>query len=494
MTVDDSRRATVLALPGEEYELEASDANGTKFRLSIPSDALSRPAEITMAPVIQAAGAPFGGLVGAVRLEPSGLAFAAPLRLLIEPASPVPVDQQIPFTTDEDGGLIPAQIEADPGEIALRIWHFTESGVGKGGVVERHQLVGVSVASPPTAAEIAMGAAFDRLRRGEIDQDELQRITGEVTLAMLDEAEARMKRAEEAAETGDPSAQFPVESALVYAVALEKQLQLLGFKDIQSARRGALFERARAVVLTYAKALSDRCIRLHDIGVIAVLRQLATMAHWMGALQDVPVNCLRFELRFRSSIKLDYPEDLGSPRAEVATAAIMALVGQEDDIARAPLPYTRGVIQGASGEENLCTSREGNAFTKLEPGELSVSKVEFLQDRQPDGRLVNRDVIVFLDIGRPVEVYDCDGGARMRLYESSFRSLHAKEWNQVAGWFAIRNWQMGEPGNALIATRAYEQSETVSTDMGFGNVEGIDTSAIAASAAEETTLQLVHDP
>lgn len=55
--------------------------------------------------------------------------------------------------------------------------------------------------------------------------------------------------------------------------------------------------------------------------------------------------------------------------------------------------------------------------------------------------------------------------------------------------FQIRGWEMGERGDALIATRRYARTATLPTDLGFQ-----DLTAVPSMVVEGTVIELVHAP
>jgi hypothetical protein len=72
-------------------ELRARGSDGTKYVLVVPSGALGAGVSITMTPASAVGGLPLaGGLVGAVELEPDGLAFAIPAELKVIPPGGLP--------------------------------------------------------------------------------------------------------------------------------------------------------------------------------------------------------------------------------------------------------------------------------------------------------------------------------------------------------------------------------------------------------------------
>src|SRR5262245_7018422 len=102
--VDDAARATHAAIGPEGGTLSATAADGTRFELTVPADALDFTETITMTPVLRAESLPLsGGLVGAVDLEPAGLTFYQPATLKITPAALAPGFKTIGFAYNGTG-------------------------------------------------------------------------------------------------------------------------------------------------------------------------------------------------------------------------------------------------------------------------------------------------------------------------------------------------------------------------------------------------------
>ncbi|HEU5101447.1 MAG TPA: hypothetical protein VFU22_20635 [Roseiflexaceae bacterium] len=89
--IDDAGRAAHAAIGPEGGTLSAMAADGTRFELVVPAQALDFSEAITMTPVLRAESLPLsGGLIGAVNLEPTGLTFYEPATLRIIPAALAP--------------------------------------------------------------------------------------------------------------------------------------------------------------------------------------------------------------------------------------------------------------------------------------------------------------------------------------------------------------------------------------------------------------------
>jgi hypothetical protein len=108
--------------------LTLTSANGTRYELTVPPDALPGEVDITATSV-----ASFGlgdGEPQGVVFQPSGLFFAKPATLAVTPGKAIPGPRQLIFTFADDGStLLPAEPAMDSDTIKIVVSHFTGSGV-----------------------------------------------------------------------------------------------------------------------------------------------------------------------------------------------------------------------------------------------------------------------------------------------------------------------------------------------------------------------------
>ena len=111
-----------------------TSADGSKFTLDIPANALDKETEITMTAVKKLDGAPLdNNSPTAVQLEPSGLLFKEMLTLTIVPAKEIPVKDQIIFGYEADGkDYHLALIDHKSKDIKIKLMEFSGAGVGSG--------------------------------------------------------------------------------------------------------------------------------------------------------------------------------------------------------------------------------------------------------------------------------------------------------------------------------------------------------------------------
>src|SRR5215216_5397915 len=141
--VDDVGRAAHAAIGPDGGTLSTTAADGTRFELVVPAEALDFAEVITMTPVLRAENLPLsGGLIGAVNLEPAGLTFYEPATLRIIPAALAPGFMTIRFAYNGSGEqfhLRPlafsagsTQLQSDELDIPMPIVTLRPVGAGRG--------------------------------------------------------------------------------------------------------------------------------------------------------------------------------------------------------------------------------------------------------------------------------------------------------------------------------------------------------------------------
>lgn len=111
-----------------------TSADGSKFTLDVPANALETETTITMTAVKSIDGAPLdNNTPTAVQLEPSGLFFKEFATLTIVPAKEIPIKEQIIFGYEGDGkDYHLAPVDPKSRDIKIKLMHFSGAGVGSG--------------------------------------------------------------------------------------------------------------------------------------------------------------------------------------------------------------------------------------------------------------------------------------------------------------------------------------------------------------------------
>jgi hypothetical protein len=128
----DKKQTTSKLVPRTGGSVSLTAADGSKFTLDVPADALDADTMITMTAVKSIAGAPLAeGPMAAVQLEPSGLFFKEITTLTIVPAKELPVKDQIVFGYEGDGkDYHLAVVDPKSKDIKIKLMEFSGAGVG----------------------------------------------------------------------------------------------------------------------------------------------------------------------------------------------------------------------------------------------------------------------------------------------------------------------------------------------------------------------------
>ena len=151
----DSSRTVTATLGSLGGRITATAADGTRYTLEVPADALAASTAISLTPITSLGSAPLArGLRGAVRMAPSGLVFRTPATLRIEApqaGAAAPAGQQtVAFSRSEDGRTIRLGAPAkSTGVLTLPVFHFSDAGASDATDQEILELP-----KPPTPSEI----------------------------------------------------------------------------------------------------------------------------------------------------------------------------------------------------------------------------------------------------------------------------------------------------------------------------------------------------
>ncbi len=219
-------------MPLDGGVVEATGADGTRYTLTIPADALLEATRIGMAPLSTVEGLPVGGEVTyGVQLAPDGLVLLQPAILRIEPTTPLAPEEQVPFGYDHDGtGMFIAEPVVDSASIDIVISHFSGYGVTRGLLADtrpiRERLGGSAERRIASQLAQALGAERQRQLAGgqSVDAPDLTALFSEAFARF--EAEVLGPRLAAAGQTC-ANARVAIETLLGY----ERQRALLGFPE-----------------------------------------------------------------------------------------------------------------------------------------------------------------------------------------------------------------------------------------------------------------------
>jgi hypothetical protein len=186
----DSANVASATIGEEGGVVSTSTSDGTFFELEIPKGALHRREKITMIPVTRVDGLPLerGGAVASVQLEPEGLRFDRPVKLTIEPAQPVPVQEQLGFawiTQGTDTHLYPSA--GDSLAMEMQLLHFSGYGFGKAPPSDPGRIHLVDAAAGLARLEAQLAAAASAARAKALLGEEPDGNLGETSRRVMDE-------------------------------------------------------------------------------------------------------------------------------------------------------------------------------------------------------------------------------------------------------------------------------------------------------------------
>ncbi len=319
IAVDSSRKVeSLISLDGGS--LTTTGADGTRYTLEIPADALTSETRIGMTPLTSLNGLPFGsGEVYAVQLEPQGFFFNNFATLTITPSQAIPPDQQILYAyQNSNHELTLAAPVVSSAEVKILIQHFSGYGVTKGLLADvepvRQRLGGSAEARLQSEMAYHLSRVRQQQLLGSGDPDEdLAAIFKDVFERFEREVvQPRIAAAGESCAAG--------RLALQTALSFERQKQLLGMgSEDGMSQINDLFQTAGLVCV---KEEYELCAKDHIIHrMIPVWLGIERQAQLLGAGEgDSPLTqearrlteqCLRFDLEFYSSATFDAGEGDG---------------------------------------------------------------------------------------------------------------------------------------------------------------------------------------
>ena len=151
----DSSRTTTTTLGTLGGRITTTAADGTRYTLQVPADALAAPTAISITPITSLGSAPLArGLRAAVRFAPAGLMFKTAATLRIESANAgaaAPAGQRtVGFSRSDDGKTIRlAMPTLSSGVLTLPVFHFSDAGASDAADEDI-----LALPEPPTPTEL----------------------------------------------------------------------------------------------------------------------------------------------------------------------------------------------------------------------------------------------------------------------------------------------------------------------------------------------------
>ena len=299
----DTTYSVTALIPVTGGTISAIGEDGSVFTLTVPSDALQFPTEITMTPVTDIPDLPFAaGLGAAVKLEPEGLRFYNFVTLTIEPAVSIPLANQTFFGFQSTGGdfqLAPPVLDSTA--IQMKLLHFSGVGVSDAPDAERAAVLLTNASDAENRLQQSMAEVIRQIREDGATLDPtafnaiLQEYMDQVVTPRVDAALTSCTNGKLAMET---------------VIGLMRQKELLGLAtdDLQST--------VDSLILWVAGECLDEaynaCVNDHNLLEVTRLvlgyerqRQLLNYTGndnpWDAYGQRLIKQCLTFELAFSST-------------------------------------------------------------------------------------------------------------------------------------------------------------------------------------------------
>lgn len=496
VTVDDARAVSAPVSHSAATVLTTTGADGTKFRLSIPKDALAGDETITMTPITSITGVPgASGLAGAVRLEPDGLQLLDTATLTITPKKAIPVAQQTGISaTDagEDFHLYPLGMGRT---ITLSTTHFSDLGVSANTAAQQQAVAD----SMPVRTQ----AQYEQLAQ-QINQDARERAldgkdpgdwlakTGQLWVGYDRDV---VKPLEAKAETDDTWAA----AAISQGLSLARQIELLGMagKEPYKTVHDSILAANELIFRNAVDQSYDRCMNGHDLSEISRLVSYAHMAALVGAggeaIFDKAQTCSRMELSLHTVATDTLP---GGSLAYSFTVDVPDLAFN-DFVLSGPagstnLTYDSWSIYDDPGRYPQFTT-DGTTYVDSPTEVWGLGLTYDIRERKLESGQIIREVpppslLLALDPGQSREKVtghwsDGDRDSFTTEWDDMWRIGHKDEGGMSTyphSSYKIGNWEPQETGSATLGTKTYNR---VFTDPLRGD-----------TWQETTTLTITHAP
>ena len=337
----DATAVQELDVPIAGATLSVTGANGTRYTLLVPGNALRSPTRIRMQAVSALTGVPAGiEAVHGVQLEPRGLHFMAPATLTIEPAVAVPLDRQAFYAyagTGRDMHPMPGELGATA---QVKVMHF--SGYGMATLLRERSVSGVFVDVVPAGLEARLRAAtaqaFMDARAGTITSQQLAAAV-DALLTQYEREVLRLMHNSASRSCANALTAFSAE------LGNARQRQLLGFAETSSTDAKDTLKTLRSVCFEEA---NQRCrvsgniqeLIVAHLGIERQVQLLGATDPAATAREETAIDkCGRYEFQFDSTVTYDgvtIPSPVGFGRLTVTT--------------RVPIKLSASISDGLEGD------------------------------------------------------------------------------------------------------------------------------------------------
>lgn len=253
----DKKQTSTESIGKSGGSVSLTAADGSKFTLEIPANALESEIPITMTAVRSIDGAPLeSNTPTAVQLEPSGLVFNELATLTIVPAREIPLKNQIVFGYEGDGkDYHLAPVDPKSKEIKIKLFEFSGAGVASGSEATwaKHLLIEADGARNRLVHKLNIESRVERIK--ELGYDDGEKMTGEELFKpFIDGFIEQVVMKEIAAADLDCKNALKAVQDLIF---IERFQQMLGFVDsahptpLYTREQPRLLEKARKCTKSY---------------------------------------------------------------------------------------------------------------------------------------------------------------------------------------------------------------------------------------------------
>jgi hypothetical protein len=314
--VSDAGREVFANVDSSGGSLSATGADGTRYVLELPPDALGSETTVHLIPLARVDGLPLaGGFVGGVQLKPDGLRLLVPATLRIRPPH-TPSRNAVAFSyhaAGEDFALNTS--ETSGGEISMHVFHFSGAGAGTAGSGD----VGGATTPLDTISYIRQ-LVLQIVDRAQSHEDENgNELPPEITLeerhqlliALFTDTlnNVIIPRLHDVLPACNRQ---KMQEAIALAIGCVREIQFLTDVDQEPEIQGVIAEVMAQLVKILQDCLTkshDDCVRYHDpfqaVVMLGIVRQLQLLG--VEGLPNLftpggPMeSCLRFNLEFDST-------------------------------------------------------------------------------------------------------------------------------------------------------------------------------------------------
>ena len=457
----DTARAVTKTIGMVGGTIEVLNAQGTRFQVAFPAQALNLTTDITVTPVAGIAGLPLsGGLRAAVRIAPEGIVPARTVRLTITPAPAVPAAQQVTFAFRGLAGelfLTPPLVGSTA--LVVPVHRLGGYGLGAGSAAD----IAAQLARLPTREE-------DRLSQGlaglllPVRRAGTTVVPTSVAKLLQGEFNARIKPKLGEIRKGDVAKHYAKlknwslsarDTGLVKEISRSKADTMA---MLEAQLRAAMLEGVRRDLQRNADACIGRKDRKAMALAFSAYAELAREAALQPGDAEKIKRCVRFELEWYTRIGFPHVQGLNDDQA----------------FTRVQLQYDKGAIFGTNlvaqaltlttAVPGCTTALLGKSEVTLTVNHLAAPSLNFWDDSSDE--LASLHWKLFYDL-KPGSAFarwrvTCEGGSfdTVSSWVAMYWWLHFSEYTD----YQFRVDLTLRPGPEVFGTKTYSRTEQQMTE------------------------------